>query len=211
MLHRLLLFFLPALLAGQVLVVNVQDAIGETIKNARARLLSLDRVIEAQGGPDGHIQLNPIPSGTYDLQVSSPGFETRTHLGLRITPAGPKSFNVVLAPHTGCNNPEEPSYQPLQPGTPKLTGKVSNHDPPTALAGAKVRLTNPDSPDQVFEATTDAAGNFQIPDITAGRYHLRLTKNNYQPTELKRLLIPKENRVTLNLALVKKGPLIVCQ
>jgi hypothetical protein len=71
-----------ALAQGQssatALTVVVNGWTNELLPNARVRLLSLDRVIEAHANNYGEVRLSEIPAGTYNLQVSANDFVDQT-------------------------------------------------------------------------------------------------------------------------------------
>jgi Carboxypeptidase regulatory-like domain len=59
---------------------------------------------------------------------------------------------------------------------------------------------------------SDDRGRFQFENLTAGRYNLRTSLRGYVRAEMKQLLVPHENDVTVDVSMRRDdGKLVVCQ
>jgi hypothetical protein len=210
-----LLAILSALNASPaVTVAVVHDYAGSPVGSAKARLLSVDRVLKAAARPDGALIFDRLVPGTYDLQVSAPGFQTAVYREMSISesPSGPLDIVLKVASqpdHCGYENASD--YAANSPGVPMLSGHIQDVHSSKGIVGARVDLTDAETGRQQGTALSDRNGNFTFAVMPAGIYSVEVSKHGYYPIQLKSFFAPRENPTTLGLGLDKRGHLDICQ
>jgi len=107
------------------LTVEVHDVMGSRVREAKARLLSIERVYEMKAKADGTLQFNGIVPGVYELEVSANGFRLLKHSNLTIDVGDAQTIEVTLnlAPvpdHCGYANTVD--YEDVWGGSQDLVG-----------------------------------------------------------------------------------------
>jgi carboxypeptidase family protein len=196
---------------SQTFTVAVHDVSGSRVSGAKARLLSLDRVIEVKAKAAGELQFNGVIPGTYDLEVSANGFRRRVYPDLRIPSSDSQPMQVVLNPETQrCGYVNTLDYEAFRPEASILSGYVIYEDTGKGISGVKIEL-NGASGTKIGATVSGPNGKFAFPGLPAGRYSVRASKNAYEPTEIAQMFVPRENLTILHLGLDKRGHMHICQ
>ncbi len=198
---------------GQIVKIIVRDITDAVVPAARARIISLDREVEAVADPEGEIKFTVVP-GTYDIEISAKGFRDQTRRNLRLPTGNPESIDVVLhasdqPDHCGFVNTVE--YKTAKPDLGALSGRVIDADSLRGIRRADVELLNVGTEAKYTSGLSDSNGNFAFAALPIGRYSVHASKAGYWPTELNQLVVPRENSVTVRLGLDKRGHMHVCQ
>jgi hypothetical protein len=199
---------------GQTLSVVVRDFWGPAIPHAHARLLSLDRAVEAESDGSGKVEFNGVAAGTYDLEISANGFQGQTQRDLRIAADSSEPIAVTLRVgnqpnHCGFLSILE--YGPSVPGTARLSGRVTDGHSSEGISGAGVELIPAAANMPTRSVVSDSQGRFAFADSAAGRYSIRARKKGYISAGVTEFLAPLQNTTVLGLILDKQGHLDVCQ
>lgn len=86
----------------------------------------------------------------------------------------------------------------LSAQTQTLRGKITDKESKQPLSGVKVCITTNGIDSGKF-ATTDAAGDYQLNDISVGRHNLLITLDKYQDLVLQNIILTSAKEVVLNL------------
>ena len=197
----------PALLhsfENQTITVAVHDVMGSGIPGAKARLLSLDRVFEVKAKADGELKFNAVVPGTYDLEVSASGFRQRIYPDLLIPRSDSQPLDVFLnlasqPDHCGYVNTLD--YEAVRAGARILSGYIIDEDTGKGIRGVKIELKNAVSDSNIGATVSGPNGTFAFSDLAAGRFSVRASRNAYEPTEMTRFLVPRENLTILHIGL----------
>ena len=92
-----------------------------------------------------------------------------------------------------------------------MSGHVIYEDTGKGLADVRIELLNTSSNPEYAAMVSDRSGDFAFRDLPPGRYSVRGSKSGYEPTEMTRFLVPRENLTVLRLSLDKRGHMHVCQ
>ena len=206
--------FAAVAVQGQTVSVVAHDVEGASIPHPYARLLSLNRVIEAESDASGRVEFNSVAAGTYDLEVWAAGFQRQTQRDLHS--AGGTSEPVVATLRVGkqpeqCGFLNTLEYGTAAPGTARLLGRVTDADTRKSISGATVELISAGANRPTRSVISDSQGRFAFPDSAAGRYSIRAAKKGYVSAALTEFLAPLENTTVLGLLLDKRGHLHACQ
>lgn len=210
-------FAIPILFAGsetQTFTIAVHDVTGRAIPRATARLLSLERAFEVTGKADGQLKFNDVLPGIYDVEVSARGFSMGTYRGVRISGDDSKLLDVVLnGPHwpDGCGFVNSLNYEAITSEAERLSGRVIDQDHNKGIRGVKIELMDAGAGTSISWTVSGPDGNFAFPDLPAGRYNLRASRNGYEPTGMDHFLVPRDNLTILHIGLDKRGHMHVCQ
>jgi protocatechuate 3,4-dioxygenase beta subunit len=137
--------------AGVIFVGRLRDDwTGDGLPNARVRLEGPTRT-ETKTRDDGTFVFRQLPTGTYEVTLSHPDYETQTR-------------RVVIEPPRYVDRPQELETVRLEPGG-VVEGEVldASGDP---VPGAEVTWGDP--PRWSRAALTDARGSFQLRGVPAG-------------------------------------------
>ena len=132
---------------------RVVDARGFPLEGALVRVESKDPrspvVLSAASGSDGTFRVDGLPAPPYRLAVQRAGFAPAA---LSVTPRPGEEVRVMLVTSA------------------VLAGQVLDRLRSEPIAGAVIRLTGKEAGVGPRSATTDASGNFEFRDISAGEY-----------------------------------------
>ena len=110
---------------------------------------------------NGEYKTGLVAAGTYSIQVSKPGYITKTIPGVTLTNGVVTMLDVELTP--------------LQSIT--ISGQVTEQGSGNAIPNAQVLIENVDF---TYNATTDASGNFSINTFFTGTYDISAGKWGYR-------------------------------
>ena len=220
-------------------VGSVTDQQSAPIRDARISLYSVDRVLQTTSDSSGHFQFDPLPFGTYQMEVVAPGFALfvidplpvtepmRTAAGdkpleftitMQIGPTGNHVVVIPLSqstvdPGADCAHRDSVSYKRARTnegGT--LGGVVVRAKPSVESPIAHVRVLLIDIKGaQVAEQQTNERGEFQFKSIPAGRYSLEVRHTEYNNLKSRVFWIARENQTYITLAPVRVGMIVVCE
>ncbi|MEQ8767326.1 MAG: carboxypeptidase regulatory-like domain-containing protein [Planctomycetota bacterium] len=174
-----------SLLRDGVLAGVVHDEAGGTLRDIRLTLHRsppdlLLEAVDARSGEEGEFEIDPLPSGEYELFVEHPGFEMQ-RVDVDIDPGERKEIALELA-----------KSEPLR-GIVLSTGGV-------ALPGATVRaLGHPRlRPGRRMDARTDGGGRFAFDGFAAGdEVGLSVHCEGHLPQRIKVVVGPEEAEIRL--------------
>lgn len=142
-------------------------------------------VYTATTKPDGTYRLEGLLNGTYKVTASAPRHTSVTKTGIVVRP-GLETTGVDFA-------------LPGEPGT--IAGRVIDAQTNQGIAGALVEVLTTDK-----SATTDAQGNFTIPQVPVGTYTVQASAPNYKPGSVSGVVVPTAGTVTVTIALARAQP-----
>lgn len=194
----------------------ITDQFQEPLPSAVATLSSTDRVLETHVSADRKFRFENVPRGAYDLELKAPGFvRQRVSVDLSGADIPSPAFVLQVAPVPDveqCGPQASVAYSSLDSKKPQLDGIVRGYDKGKPLQGAEVSLARVDDLRITFRSRSNDHGRFQFESLRAGRYNLRISLDGYVPPETKQLLVPRENRISVDVSMARSGKkLIVCE
>jgi protocatechuate 3,4-dioxygenase beta subunit len=145
--------------------------------------------LDAVSGPDGSYLIGRIPPGVYNAVVIAEGYSPG-HATLGFGPGEEKRHNFLLS------LVEPPPLFGMVRGTvSEYTGSLDIFIP---IADALVTLTGPDG--LARTAMTDTGGQYVIPGVPAGPYHIMAEHPDYIPGD-KDVEVPPGDEVWANFSL----------
>ncbi len=166
---------------GAVLSGRVVSEGGQPIEGAKVSLakgpdegaISDLAMVGASSDGEGLYRLEGLPAGPQQIQVLHPDYiPERRQIHLEAS-ATTRDFT-------------------LRSGAELAGQVVDDRDEP--VPGARISLTAEENPVGIDSRWTDAAGRFQVPGLTPGRYSLVVEGKGYAPVELKGIAIGRETR-----------------
>ena len=211
---------LCALLSGAVaqtqddlrLVGTVSDGTSVRVEGVSVLLSSLDRAFQTRSNTAGRFRFENVPGGLYELEVSTPGFVKQTP-PVDLT-NGSQSLAIVLKvgsmPDMNyCGPHSSIVYEPSTAMKPRLDGVIQDYENHKPVAKADVTIWR--ASEKVSSRRSDQAGNFMFNGLPAGYYDLRISRQGYGTENVKGLLLPRENGVSVEISLLKRKKIVVCQ
>jgi carboxypeptidase family protein len=213
---------------------SVTDPNSAPIPGARITLYSLDRILQTTSDSSGHFQFNAVPSGKYEFEVLSPGFQ-RTARQLYITDQMRRAIQekrmevavvmqvgfvgsptVIVAPTevapTGACGPSDAvTYEPRKAReTDALHGIVINRYPKMPVARATLKLFDVTGA-EISQQQTNERGEFQFKQTPPGRYRIAFQHPGYDTTKSYEFWVARENSTHVTMQAVQLGKVVVCQ
>jgi hypothetical protein len=180
-------------------------------------LSSNDRVLQTCSTVRGQFRFENVPRGTYDLECSAPGF-ARQKFYVDLSNADAPPLAIVVLQHASqpemeaCGPHPSIAYSSADPKSPRLAGIIRSYENRKPLRRAELVLTLVDDPRITSHTVADNQGGFRFEHLAAGRYDLRVSRPGYLPTQVKTLLVPHENSITVDVPMRRDDKkLIVCQ
>jgi protocatechuate 3,4-dioxygenase beta subunit len=138
---------------------------------------------------DGTYRLEGLPNATYEVTASAPRHSSVTKTGIVVRP-GEETTGVDF-------------QLPGEPGT--IAGQVVDAQTNQGIAGALVEVISAGT--TIASATTDAQGNFVIPNVPVGVYTVQASAPNYKPASVTGVQVQTAatTRVTIQLARAQPG------
>ncbi len=138
---------------------------------------------------DGTYRIEGVPNATYEVTASAPRHTSVTKTGIVVRP-GEETTGVDF-------------QLPGEPGT--IAGQVVDAQNNQGIAGALVEVISGTT--TIALATTDAQGNFTIPNVPVGVYTVQATAPNYKPASVTGVQVQTAatTRVTIQLARAQPG------
>ncbi len=137
---------------------------------------------------NGTYRLEGLPNGTYNVTASAPRHTSVTRTGVVVRP-GQETTDVDF-------------QLPGEPGT--IAGQVVDAQTNQGIAGALVEVISETT--TIASATTDAQGNFTIPNIPVGVYTVQATAPNYKPASVTGVQVQTAATTRVTLALSRAQP-----
>ena len=210
------LFLLGTLAHAQADVYGtVTDVASAPVADALLTLSSLDRALQSRTADGGHFRFVRAPQGRYDLEIYKPGF-LRQMLSIDVTGTDSQALRITLGnirsmPDTNeCGPHPTVRYGQLSPGA-HLIGVVHGYGDQKPIERATVTLWRSGAREPALTARSDRVGKFLLENVPANYYDLRISRKGYFPREVKRLLVPLESSVSIDLSLIEKNKIVVCE
>jgi len=193
----------------------VLDQSSAPIAKVSVTLYSLDRVFQTESGADGQFRFPNISPGTYDLEVSAAGF-VKQKLPLHLSTNDARTLTLVLKigsmPDMNyCGPHPSIQYQSNAPKERQVAGTVRDYVNKRPIVKAQIALLRVGERQPILTGRSDRTGRFTLDNPPIGRYLLRIGREDYWPEEVKELLVPQENSVHLDVSLLKRNRIVVCQ
>jgi hypothetical protein len=194
----------------------VTDRNQSPLARAVVTLSSDERVLQEHSSVHGQFRFENVPRGTYDLECSAPGFaRQKFSVDLSKPDAPPLAIVLQVASQPdveACGPHPSIAYSSVDPMSPQLDGIVRSYENLKPLRHAELVLTRVDDPRITSHTVADDQGRFRFESLAAGHYDLRVFRPGYLTVQVKTLLVPHENRVTVDIPLNRDDKkLIVCQ
>ncbi|MGH9693757.1 MAG: carboxypeptidase regulatory-like domain-containing protein [Bryobacteraceae bacterium] len=194
------------------LMGTVSDATSAPLQGVSVLLNSLDRVFQTRSNAAGIFRFEDVPSGFYELELSAPGFVKQTLPVDLIN--GSQSLAIVLKvgsmPDMNYCGPHPAiAYRPPSAAGPRLDGVIQDYYSRKPISKAEIAVWR--AGQQVSMRRSDKAGKFAFTDLPAGYYDLRISRPGYWTEDVKRMLLPRENGVAVNVPILKRSRIVVCQ
>jgi hypothetical protein len=201
---------------GPAFIGMVTDRNQTPLARAILTLSSNERVLQAHSSVRGQFRFENVPRGTYDLECSAPGFaRQKVSVDLSNADAPPLAIILQVASQPDmetCGPHPSIAYSSVDPKSPQLAGIVRGYENRKPLRRAQLVLMRVDDPRITSHAVADDQGGFHFENLAAGRYDLRISRPGYLPTQVKALLVPHENNVTVDIPMSRDDKkLTVCQ
>ncbi len=194
---------------------SISDPASAPLAGVSVLLSSLDRVFQTRSNTNGRFLFGSVPRGLYELEVSAPGF-VKQRLPIDISNTARQSIAIVLKlgsmPDMDyCGPHPSITYGSAGEKGPRLAGVIAGYWDKKPVAKAEVTVVNAGKPRLSFMCSSDATGKFEVGDIPAGYYDLRISRRGYQAERIKPVLLPRENTVRINMTVLKRGQIVACQ
>lgn len=195
--------------------VSVHDVGGSKITGAKATLMSVNGVHAAETASKGLLIFRGIVTGTWDLEVSAPGFRNTVLWDVPVTSPDMQSINLQMTVGTStdqCGKLTTIEYRSTiaDPET-HLSGHVSDEDSGKNLSAVNAELFSFRTGLVVASAKSDGAGVFTFSAVPPGRYHVRLVKEGFVHSDSDQFLVPRRTLTMLDSRLDQVGHLHICQ
>ena len=205
------LFFLhsetvPAALLGRIRG-TIKDLSGAPVPGVLVRLSSPQMGVVDVTNSDGKgiYGFSDLGAGTYDIEVSSSGYQSQIKKGIVVQP--PFRNIVDFSLPSGPLLPEAPSspvvYQPPSGEIvlKDVVGTITDKDK-RPIPDALVSLVNPVT-GASFRVQSGREGKIKIEQVPVGTYRALVASPGYVTMELKPVYVTKEAGLVLNLSLVE--------
>jgi protocatechuate 3,4-dioxygenase beta subunit len=110
-----------------------------------------------------------------------------------------------------CGSRASIIYGSLGESNSQLSGTVHDYMHGQALRNAEVTIRKAGDPKAAFESHSDASGRFKFENLPPGPYDLRIVKAGYRPVNIKHLIKPKENGLTIHATILEQNKMVACQ
>ena len=169
----------PPLVAGAFTVSGtVVDAIGQPVAGATLALIpAAGGLLLATTASDGSFSIANLAAGQYSVVVQATGYALTTQ-SIQVTGSTSQNYTLV---HGGTVS-----------GTVTAGGQ--------AVSQATVVFLNPATGQSVSQSSSDAHGNYTVPNLVAGTYNVQVVANGFQEAEVSGYVVAGSGQL-LNLAL----------
>ena len=190
----------------------VTDQFNVPVQNSLVSLYSPDRVLQVRSDESGRFEFANAPHGTYELEASLSGFQTRVIADIRIPEKDVQVLSITLLianQPSDCGRGPQPTYEKLAFGPPALIGVVRRYDG-NPLGGFKIRLLKTGAKRVLASQHSNDEGKFQFRDVEPGQYLVRASHKNWS-AQSEIFWITRENITRIVLDPSKRGSVIICQ
>jgi Carboxypeptidase regulatory-like domain len=179
------------------------------IPDTTVSLYSMDRILQTKSDQKGLFAFANVPSGTYILEATRPGFTTKNLGTIQVNKrsVGPFSITMSIA-NPGCGNAYSVSYAAGIAGR-TLRGLLRDTERP--LADADVSLATAVGTRLVASQRSTGKGEFEFADVEPGQYVLRVSHSRYHDQLTEPFWIVRESGTEIGIRVIKLGQMIVCQ
>jgi hypothetical protein len=180
------------------------------IADATVSLYSTDRILQTKSNHKGQFGFANVPSGTYILEATHPGFKTKNLGTIQVNnkSVGPFSITMSIA-NPGCGHLYSISYAAGVAGR-TLRGLLRDTEQP--LADAEVSLANAVGTRVVVTSQRSTGkGEFEFANVEPGQYILRVSHPGYHDELTEPFWIVRESGTEIGIQVIKLGQMIVCQ
>lgn len=200
---------------SESLQITVLDGQGAVVRGASITLVSrdgTDAVRTALTAENGVSFLQPLPSGTYNLEIVSPGFKKLEMIGIHLANSESRKISVNLeVSSVGCGiYPPSVFYEP-QVGNINLSGKFQ--DLSNGALGNAIFKIKISGHGKTFDATSSKDGSFQFSSLEPGKYKLTAKSKGYSPVPYLDILITQGNLTSVIFSVVRKNEthIVLCE
>jgi hypothetical protein len=214
----LVLISIPIIGQGSVprIAGTITDRFQRPVVGATVSLMSDDRVLQTESSAGGQFHFEGVPRGAYLLEYRARGFAGEA-VSVDLTGADTPPLTIILQHGPTVPELEECGPHPtiawssFDTKNPQLAGVIRSYEG-KALPGAELVATRVDNPSVNFNTLANNRGKFGFDKLPPGRYDLQIFRKSYVPTEVKQLLVPRENSVAVDIPMKRDDEkLIVCQ
>jgi hypothetical protein len=192
---------------------EVTDQFHAVISDVLVGLYSTDRVLQVKSDKNGRFEFADAPSGIYELDAASAGFQTRKIERVQIPENDTEVISISLliaSQPSDCGKAPSATYEAAF-GKPALSGIVRGYAGGPPLVGFKIRLSKAGGTRVLASQRSNEKGEFQFRDVEPGRYVLRASHTGNWVAQSDSFWITRENITRITLDPLKRGSLILCQ
>jgi hypothetical protein len=150
------------------------------------------------------------------MDISHPGFvKQQRHIDLRgdaVLP--PVSIILEVGPMPDmetCGSHATLKYSPPSPAPSRLSGAIRDFESKTPVANARVTVSPAGKQPVTLETRSDKRGEFAFQNLPVGRYDVRISRPHYWSEDVKGLLLPRDNGVSIEVTILQLDRMIACQ
>ena len=195
---------------GAQLSGAVTDNFSVPIRRATVRLFSSDRVLQTNSDAAGHFRLANVPTGKYELEISAPGFRTKS-MAIKVGSDNESRYDIALDVSADCPPADSVSYASFIFEPPNLSGEVSEFTNTLSVSNVEVRLFHAGEKTAVATQQTNQHGEFTFGVPTPGRYFIQTSRAGYQTMTSQQFWVTTEGRTTVMMRQLKVGMMIACE
>ena len=187
----------------------VFDRSGAVVPGASVKLFSPQKERETRTSASGRFDFPDLPAGTYELEITEPGFKTFTEQGLRSGDeiVQPLAVTLELDMSGHCLGDEragpEIRFEKRSNKSLALRGTVRSFRDGT-VSGATLTLVG----QQTQTAISNAKGGFEFFNVEPGKYTLKVAHEGYFDSSGTTFWITRDDLTRITIDIFRtKGPL----
>lgn len=179
------------------------------IADVTVSLYSTDRILQTKSNQQGQFGFANVPSGTYILEATHPGFKTKNLGTIQLAAKGVWPFSITMdIAIPGCPSPNSISYAGGVAGR-TLKGVVLDAKQP--IADAEISLASAVGTRVVASRRSTGKGEFEFANVEPGQYVLHVSHPGYHDELTEPFWIVRESGTEIVLQVLKLGQIRVCQ
>ena len=185
----------------------VSDDSGGYVAGASVSLFSEERVVQVKSDDSGHFEFSGVSPGTFEAEVSFPGFRTETLNSVEVADRDIEGISVTLHVGTwsgpcviGLKESDTTVYE-KRTDEANLRGMILNNEgKPLSNATAVISGAG-----QTRVASSTDRGEFVFAGLEPGKYTLNVSRDGYD-SGIRKLWITRQNLTRVKFILITRNP-----